>query len=638
MLPPFQKQLRKRERETALLGQLDACVARLFQNPTGPGLNLETLHHTGSLPVLSARVSRSYRLILVPLAKTEVGLVYFDNHDEAYRWVDRNRDDLPTMLSKTREVMPRAPLSASLDLVPAVRATEESPLAVASAEQFRRLFTEGIARYLAYLDDEQRALAELSVKELLVIKGAAGTGKTAVAIHRVLNLARQPVLFGPTRVLYLCYNSVLAQTVQQVMAALCFGALPRHVEVATFHSWCLRLLRKFDGDAPKADDQACRKAVLQALRELPAERRAALGDHGEDFVDEEITQVVLHNGLASLQQYLDFSRHGRPSLKRAAREVVWEVWERARQYQSERGICRWSELPLRALRVLEACPYAPQYRGVVIDEGQDCSPTMVRLARRLVAEGGALTVLADPAQTIYPCGFQWTQQELRPSGGNVRWLRNNYRITREVYALARSLLDGLDDLREEVARMQPPVRSGPRPVLVAARDEQEMRAEAVERIGAALSECQPQHLAVLGGTWPLLEAIGEALKQRGLPVQVVKPARGRGTVRIQEPSVKLLTIQSAKGLDFPRVFLLGPRSRDLGGVERADLPETRRTLYVALTRASEALTVLLPYGEHHPLLELLDDQCYEIQGACGRAFVNTRGVAFGRGVSAPGQG
>ncbi len=71
----------------------------------------------------------------------------------------------------------------------------------------------GVARYLTHLDEEQRHLAELKVTGLLVVKDGAGTGKTAVAIHRLLNLARQPVLFGPGRVLYLCYNSVLARAV-----------------------------------------------------------------------------------------------------------------------------------------------------------------------------------------------------------------------------------------------------------------------------------------------------------------------------------------------------------------------------------------------------------------------------------------
>lgn len=79
-----------------------------------------------------------------------------------------------------------------------------------------------------------------------------------------------------------------------------------------------------------------------------------------------------------------------------------------------------------------------------------------RLARRLLADwNGPLTVFADPAQAIYQHGFQWTQRELRAAGGNVHWLRNNHRCTREIYDLARSLLKGQPALAEELAEVRP---------------------------------------------------------------------------------------------------------------------------------------------------------------------------------------
>ncbi|MBI4494284.1 MAG: UvrD-helicase domain-containing protein [Chloroflexi bacterium] len=625
MLPPFKKALEKRQRETTLLVQLNECVDQLFRDPTHSGLNLETLHHTGDCQILSARITRASRLILTPLAKTEVGLLYFDNHAEAYQWVDRNRNAVPTMLTRTREVQRGVPLSASFNLVPVVQADEASPLAIASAEQFRRMVDDGVARYLTFLDEEQRRLAELNVAGLLLVKGGAGTGKTAVAIHRVLDLVRQPALIHPNRVLYLCFNSVLARVVRQLLRVLCHGAVPGEVEVKTFHAWCREFLNEVSGSTPQVDDERCQQAVYRAFGQLAPEARAALGELDGQFVDEEIEQVIEHNGLASLEQYLGFSRQGRRvSLKRAARAAVWEVHERAQRYQADKRLCRWSDLPLLALAALEARPDPPQYRAVVIDEGQDCSPVMVRLARRLVAQaGGSLTVFADPAQAIYECGFQWTQHELRPAGGNVRWLRKTYRTTHEIFELARPLLDGHEGLQDDLAQMERPARRGARPCLVVSADEQELRAELVERVARAAAERPLHQVAVLAAAWRVLEELAAALEERNVPAQFV--SLRRGAVRIDAPAVKLLTIQSAKGLDFPVVFVVGPGRGELGGLERAQLPETRRTLYVALTRASEALTIGAVYGRHHPLLEVLDAQCYQVEGSHGRAFVNLRG-------------
>src|SRR6266545_3082840 len=103
LLGSYQKQFQKRQRETALMEQLSECVERLYENPRQPGLNLETLASTAKAPVLSARINQGQRLILTPLAKNEVGLLYFDNHDEAYEWVRRQGSRLGTMLSKQQE-------------------------------------------------------------------------------------------------------------------------------------------------------------------------------------------------------------------------------------------------------------------------------------------------------------------------------------------------------------------------------------------------------------------------------------------------------------------------------------------------------------------------------------------------------
>lgn len=89
LLPPFLKQLQKRQREQALLEKLGDCLDLLYQGPHQPGLHLETLHTNTPQSVLSARIDRSDCLILTPLPASEVGLLYFDNHDEAYDWVQR---------------------------------------------------------------------------------------------------------------------------------------------------------------------------------------------------------------------------------------------------------------------------------------------------------------------------------------------------------------------------------------------------------------------------------------------------------------------------------------------------------------------------------------------------------------------
>jgi superfamily I DNA/RNA helicase len=626
VLSPFRKQMLKRSRETGLLDQLDDCVDQLFRDPRSPGLNLETLRNAGKRPVMSARIARGPRVILTPLGKQEIGLLYFDQHEEAYRWVDRNGANIGKMLERAGEVVREAGVRSALAAIPGADG-EDEPLLLRSAEEFRKIVQDGVERYLTWLDDDQRTLVDLRARGLLLIKGGAGTGKTAVAIHRLLKTARQPVLIGPRKVLYLCFNSVLAKAVQELVAGLSGRQVPEDVEIRTFHRWGRELLERVRGSSVEIDEEQCRRQVAIAFGKVAMEQRRALAGVDGRYVDEEIKQVIKNNGFTRREEYLQVNRRGRRmSLKEPARAAIWEVFERAEAACRARGIVRFCDLPLLALQVLEERlataatgsagaeehDEGMQYRAVIIDEGQDCSPVMVRLARRLLAAtNGPLTVFADPAQAIYECGFQWTQAELRPKGGDTHILRKNYRTTREIFRLAQGLRDGSED--EEMEEAEEPNRKGERPVLLVEESEASLRERMVERVVEKVKVWPANLVGVLAASWSPLEQLERALLAAGVPAKCMNGMHG--PVTIGEAGVKLLTTKSVKGLDFPVVFLWGPHLQDMGGWRRRELPETRREVYVALTRAGAELTIGIVHGQQHSLVENLDMECCELAGS-----------------------
>jgi hypothetical protein len=625
MLAPFKKALEKRTRETTLLAALGECIDRLFADPTSPGLNLETLRGPAGRAILSARIDRAFRLILTPLSAREVGLLYFDNHDEAYRWVDRHRGQIPSMLTRVEEIAPHVAISRRNAPLPVVQMDEEAPLALTSPAHWAQIVDHGIERYLAYLDDEQQRLAELNASGLLLIKGGAGTGKTAVAIHRALWLARQPALegLGASDVLYLCFNRSLKIAVEQIVRALGSGAPTEHLEISTIHGWCLTLLNR-ETSACTVDTDAVRMRTYREFGRLPSEKKAALAPHIGPFVFEEIEQVVKANGLRDRASYLAFNRRGRKvGLRQAARDAIWDVYERVEAWQRESATLTWNDVPIRALEAVTEGDSEPRYRAVVIDEGQDCTPVMVRLARRLLGANGQLTVLADPAQEIYDCGFQWTQQELRPRGGNTRWLRKTYRTTREIFDLARPLLDDSAELADDLAQLTPPDRRGDRPVAVASADNTELYTDMAARIAAVATTRPPNQIGVVASSRRELDAIAGPLRAHGVRYQIC--TREDGDIRLHERSVKLITMHSVKGLDFPEVFVVTPAAGELGWSVDQEA-ECRRRLYVALTRSSSHLTIGLVFGHHHPLVSRLDPACFEATGSRGPAFANAAGI------------
>jgi superfamily I DNA/RNA helicase len=122
---------------------------------------------------------------------------------------------------------------------------------------------------------------------------------------------------------------------------------------------------------------------------------------------------------------------------------------------------------------------------------------------------------------------------------------------------------------------------------------------------------------VLAGKNALVSEIVLALRSRGIPAQVVTR---QSPIRITEPSVKVLTMHSAKGLDFPHVYLVGLTSDGIPGGDLGTREDTsaetrseviemqRRLLYTAMIRAGQSLTMTTITGLEHPLLADLDER------------------------------
>ncbi|MFY9512763.1 MAG: 3'-5' exonuclease, partial [Rubrivivax sp.] len=119
-----------------------------------------------------------------------------------------------------------------------------------------------------------------------------------------------------------------------------------------------------------------------------------------------------------------------------------------------------------------------------------------------------------------------------------------------------------------------------------------------ERIAAALADgAAPDDFAVLARTRVLLQPLEQALAKRQVPLQSMNATAFR-RFDWHRPSVKLLTMHSAKGLEFARVAVVG-----LGAMPWHDesLDDAARLLYVAMTRATHEL-VLAGHGAS-PLLQ-----------------------------------
>nr|WP_280235301.1 3'-5' exonuclease [Nocardia cyriacigeorgica] len=198
------------------------------------------------------------------------------------------------------------------------------------------------------------------------------------------------------------------------------------------------------------------------------------------------------------------------------------------------------------------------YGHVIVDEAQELSEMAWRMVMRRIPNRW-ITVVGDVAQTGDPAGASTWQAMLEPYVA-TRWklteLTVNYRTPAEIMTVAAEVLAAIDPAAEVPRSVR---ESGHRPRAL--------------RYGA--------------------DALGAEL------AAMVADERGPGTVAVIVPhasaaefadlaaeSVRVLTVHEVKGLEFDAVYLVEPR-RII-----AESPRGLNDLYVALTRATQRLTVV----------------------------------------------
>jgi hypothetical protein len=248
-----------------------------------------------------------------------------------------------------------------------------------------------------------------------------------------------------------------------------------------------------------------------------------------------------------------------------------------------------------------------QYGALLIDEGHDFEAEWLRLVAQMVdPETDSLLLLYDDAQSIYKkhagLGFSLSSVGIRAQG-RTTILKANYRNTREIldfaYRFARQYLDPQSADDDHIPLIEPMAAgsSGPKPVV--------KRFETLDQeIGYALKCLQQWHkqgipwrdMAILYTTTRQGERIDARLKAAQVPTLWMSTKSQKASYDTARDEVPLLTIHSSKGLEFPRVIIVGVGQLD---DTETQLPQTARLLYVGMTRAMECL--LLTTSKENPL-------------------------------------
>lgn len=260
-----------------------------------------------------------------------------------------------------------------------------------------------------------------------------------------------------------------------------------------------------------------------------------------------------------------------------------------------------------------------QYGAVLIDEGHDFEPDWYRLIVQMIDPAtNSLLVLYDDAQNIYGepgrRRISWKSLGVQAQG-RTTILKLNYRNTLEILAVARGFANELlaarpdDDDGVPLIAPESAGRRGPLPELVRTDTAAAQLDVLIQRLRDEAAHGRPwSDMAVIFRNPWEGEKLHEALERVGIPGSLAE-GHGKSTLFAVKDSVKLVTMHSSKGLEFPFVIIPGLGSLPKTGQSEAD---EARLLYVAMTRATERL--LLIHHDDSVFSQRIRNSINEVQG------------------------
>lgn len=511
---------------------------------------------------------------------------------------------------------------ADLDFVPEILKYEIDDVGV-----LRMYYLGDVKRLLLNLEPHQRQLVDLLPAGPILVKGVAGSGKTTVALYRARRLLQQSAVTRP-RVLVLSYTKALTQVAQELLHDLCEIDTPE-LEVKTVHSWCygyleLRGLRPKIVDGKKRQQQ---QALRGALADVRNRLTSVILGRDEAFWSSEFSQVIKGRCSCSRDDYMKVERVGRGTgLDAKGREVVWQAFEAYQHQLRLLGVIDWDDVVLQANSLRERDTAFVPYDHVFLDEAQDFPVLALRLVARLSQLPRGLFVMADARQSIYQHGFRWKDVGIEIRGG-VHTLKRNYRATVEIAAAADRFRARADIQDGDDPEMEPPVRRGPKPKLISCNNWSEEVDYVAQQVARLLREnaAAPANIAVLARHYKELRDVEARMRGLGVPTHF----QTEGVLELGSASVKLLTLHSAKGLEFPIVYVVGvdavllptPFASDDDGDLQAHLARERRLLYVGMTRAMQDLSILYSASTPSMFIGELPQELFERRGVAVRPVV-----------------
>ena len=275
----------------------------------------------------------------------------------------------------------------------------------------------------------------------LLILAGAGSGKTRVLTHRVAWLIEEKNV-NPWNIMAITFTNKAAGEMRDRVEAMLGGALGG-VWVATFHSTCVRILRRyidrigFENNFTIYDSEDQKSVIKEICKRLQIDTKL----YRERFFMAEIS--------AAKDEMLSPTDYALKAQGDQRMQKVAEVYKEYQRQLFDNNALDFDDLICRTVELFQSCPevldqYQERFKFIMVDEYQDTNTAQFKLVSLLAAKYRNLCVVGDDDQSIYKfrganIGNILNFEQFFPDAEVIR-LEQNYRSTQNILYAANAVI------------------------------------------------------------------------------------------------------------------------------------------------------------------------------------------------------
>ncbi len=375
----------------------------------------------------------------------------------------------------------------------------------------------------------------------VVVVAGAGSGKTRVLTYRIAHLIKD-LRVSPSSILAITFTNKAADEMKDRVVDL-VGGPGRAMWVSTFHSACVRILRKhahrfgYRSSFSIYDEQDSVRLVTACLKDLDLDTKR---------FPPKTVRATISNAKNELIDYESFKHRDSGFYH----EQVADVYRLYQQRLLEASAMDFDDLLMITVELFEAFPdvadeYQNRFRYVLVDEYQDTNRAQYVLVKKLTELHRNLCVVGDSDQSIY----RWRGADIRNildfekdyPDARVVVLDQNYRSTETILSAANAVI--ANNPRRQAKHLWSDRGDGEPIIRFEAEDEHDEAGFVADQVEAMIERgYNPSDIAVFYRTNAQSRVVEDVFMRRGIGYMVVGSVRFYDRKEIKDATAYLRTI------------------------------------------------------------------------------------------------